>query len=62
MRRPNIDPAELFKGFEQNQVVALDLSCVKSHYAPGVGSPCPSMGFTDDEISQIAYIAGKSTN
>ena len=62
IRKPRIDPADLFRGFQQNQVVALDLSSVKSHFAPGVGSPCPSMGFTDDEISEIAFIAGQSAH
>ena len=30
-----------------SELVSVDLSCVKSHFAPGVGIPSPAMGFTD---------------
>ena len=34
--------------FEANkELVSLDLSAVKAHFAPGVGIPSPAMGFTD---------------
>ena len=40
-------------------LVSIDLSSVKSHYAPGVGLPSPAMGFTDIHISDVANKAGK---
>ena len=49
--------------FEANkELVSLDLSAVKAHFAPGVGIPSPAMGFTDVQVSEIAYKIGLDTN
>ena len=41
------------------ELVSVDLSCVKSHFAPGVGLPSPAMGLTDTQICDIAHKAGQ---
>ena len=43
----------------RRELVSVDLSSVKSQYAPGVGLPSPAMGFTDTQISEIAFKVGK---
>ena len=40
------------------ELVTVDLSCVKSQYAPGVGLPSPAMGFTESQINEIARKVG----
>jgi arginase family enzyme len=37
----------------------MDLSVVNGHFVPGVSEPCPSMGFTDQEIVVLANQIGK---
>ena len=41
------------------ELVSLDLSVVKSHFAAGVGVPSPAMGFVDNQIIEIANRVGK---
>lgn len=40
-------------------VLCLDLSVVKSYFAPGVGLPCPAQGLSDLEIIEIAHEIGQ---
>ena len=44
------------------QAICMDLSVVRGHYVPGVSEPCPSMGFTDLEIEEIANQVGKKAD
>lgn len=48
-KRGEMEPTSgtLYSG---RQLVSIDFSCVKSHFAPGVGIPSPAMGFTDVQI------------
>mmetsp|Transcript_10524 Transcript_10524/g.14195 ORF Transcript_10524/g.14195 Transcript_10524/m.14195 type:complete len:95 (-) Transcript_10524:57-341(-) len=41
------------------ELVTIDLSAVKSHFAPGVGLPSPAMGFTETQIAEIASKVGQ---
>ena len=42
------------------QLVSVDLSSIKSNFAPGVGLPSPAMGFTQDQICDIASKVGQN--
>ena len=44
------------------ELVSVDLSSVKSQYAPGVGLPSPATGFTDTQISDFAYKVGRDAS
>ena len=63
MRAKSMEPAAVFKSIpsKSREVVCLDLSCVKSDFAEGVGVPCSAMGLTNTEVCDIAYEAGQST-
>ena len=50
MRAKSLEPVSVFKSIPNKDVVCLDLSCVKSNFAEGVGVPSSAMGFTDEEI------------
>lgn len=41
------------------ELVSIDLSVVKSHFAAGVGLPSPAMGFTDTQIIEVANRVGR---
>lgn len=43
------------------ELVSVDLSSVKGHFAPGVGLPSPAMGFTETQIGEIAHKVGKDS-
>ena len=45
-----------------SQFTSIDLSVVKSIFAPGVGDPCPAMGFSDEEILDVAHCIGSDRN
>ena len=41
------------------ELVTVDLSCVKSQFAPGVGLPSPAMGLSETQINEISHKVGK---
>ena len=42
-----------------SQLVSVDMSSIKSHYAAGVGLPSPAMGLSDTQICEVASKVGR---